>query len=91
MSTHPKKPFIPRDKPKSWIIFICAGLIGLLVAGPIAIGGSILEIRLLGMIGVFLFFLCWAAMAVMFVVGFISKIFGHWKDLQEKDWKDQVW
>ncbi|MDD2272056.1 MAG: hypothetical protein PHP95_02780, partial [Desulfuromonadaceae bacterium] len=29
------KPFIPRDKPKSWIIGILAGLTGLLIAGNI--------------------------------------------------------
>lgn len=85
------KPFIPRDKPKSWIVFICTGLIAVLVAGPIAISGSILEIKSLKMTGVFLFMFCWVTMFVMFVVGMISRIMGKWKNIQEREWKDQVW
>ena len=89
--TKSNKQFIPRDKPKSWIIFICSGLVCLLVASPIAIGGSVLKIKFLQMTGIFLFDLCWSTMAVMFVVGIINRIIGRWKNIEEKDWKDQVW
>lgn len=86
-----KKPFIPRDKPKSWIIFICGVLIGLLVAGPLAILGSALNFWLLKIIGSVLFFACWAIAAIMFFVGIISRISGNWKKLEDRNWKDQVW
>ncbi len=86
-----KKPFIPRNKPKSWIIFICGGFIGLLVASPLAVLGIILNFWFLKVIGTVLFFACGCTMATMFVVGAINRFSGNWKKLEEKDWKDQVW
>jgi len=47
------KPFLPRDKPKSWIVFIICGLAGLLIAGPLMFSGIMFEIEALEFLGVF--------------------------------------
>jgi hypothetical protein len=86
-----KKPFIPKDKPKSWVIFTLACLSGLLVAGPILIGGNILKIKAISTIGMALFILCWSVAAIVWVIYITHFLAGHYKQIEERDWKDQIW
>jgi hypothetical protein len=85
------KPFIPRDKPKSWVLFICAGLIGLLAFGPVIGLGIYLETNWLRRMGVAGFFVCWCVMAVSGVISVVGGLSGRYRNLEPKDWKDQVW
>lgn len=86
-----KKPFLPRDKPKSWTIFIICVLISVLVAGPIVVLGLYLEIRLIELIGRYLFFTCWAIGVVMWCFYMYGLVTGRHRHLPERDWKDQIW
>lgn len=85
------QPFIPRDKPKSWVLFVCAGLSALLVFAPIIGLGILVEahwVRLLGIVG---FVMCWYVMAVAGVIAAVGSFSGRYRDLSTKDWKDQIW
>jgi len=85
------QPFIPRDKPKSWVLFICAGLIVLLVFAPIIGLGIFFEASWVRGLGMFGFFMCWCVMAVAGVISAVGNISGRYRNLSAKDWKDQVW
>ena len=85
-----KKPFFPKDKPKSWVIGITSGLIGILVAGPMMFLGIYIGVGLIKMSGTILFVLCWTVFAVtsvVFVFGFLT---GKYRGLKEKEWSEQV-
>jgi hypothetical protein len=86
-----KKPFFPNDKPKSFVVFLCAGSSALLICGPIMGLGIFFEANWLLNLGELGFLLCW-------VVGFGSGLvlsFGNWsgryEKLEPREWKDQVW
>ena len=85
------QPFIPRDKPKSWVLFICAGLIALLFFAPIIGLGILFEANWLRLLGMFGFFVCWCVGAVAGAVLAVGNFSGRYRDLRAKDWKDQVW
>ena len=85
------QPFIPRDKPKSWVLFICAGLIALLIFGPIIGLGIFIDANWLRQLGMLGFFVCWCVGALTGVVLMVGNLSGRYRDLQAKDWKDQVW
>ena len=91
MKTNVKKPFIPRDKPKSWVIGVLAGLSGLLIAGPILLVASYFRWRLLYYLGAFIFVICWLTFAVMWFVGLAQRLGEKYRQISEKDWRDQVW
>jgi hypothetical protein len=86
-----KRPFIPNDKPKSWVIGILSGIAGLLVAGPFLVTGTHYEITAINEIGQLLFFFCWLSCAIfclIFVVGLSS---GKYKNIEQKEWHKQLW
>ena len=85
------EPFIPRDKPKSWVIFICAGLIGLLGFGPLMFIGAWLHIRLIEWLGNTGFVLSWATMAAMSPILIANTFTGKYRNLKPRPWKEQVW
>jgi hypothetical protein len=85
------EPFIPRDKPKAWVIFICAGLIAVLGFGPLMFIGEWLQIGVLEWIGTTGFLLCWATAAAMSVILIPNTFAGKYRNLQPRPWKEQVW
>ena len=85
------RPFIPRDKPKSWVIFICAGLIGLLGFGPIAFLGAAYEITAAYYLGISGFALCWAVGALTWFVFMAGLLTGKYRNLPARSWSEQVW
>ncbi|WP_027715251.1 hypothetical protein [Desulfuromonas sp. TF] len=91
MMTKQKKPFFPKDKPKSWILYITSGLVGLLVGGPLAYAGGYFEIKYLKIIGTIIFATCWSIMLVMFFVFAFGQASGKYKKMEEKSWKEQEW
>ena len=87
----PKRPFLPRDKPKSWVIFIICCLTGLLVAGPIAVSGIAFQVEALTSVGTAIFWGCWIVGIAMWIVYISRSIAGHYKSIEDRDWDDQVW
>ena len=85
------RPFIPRDKPKSWVIFICGVLIALLGFGPVAMFGGALEIGPLYYLGVAGFVACWVAATVAWLVFIVGLIAGKYRKLPPRPWSEQVW
>jgi len=86
-----KKPFIPRDKPKSWVVFIISVLIAVLVAGPIAIAGIKLELSILESIGYLLFIGSWLVGIVSWFVFSGNTAKGKYKNMRAEKWADQKW
>jgi hypothetical protein len=86
-----KKPFLPRDKPRSWIVAIICGLIGVLVAGPLAIAGITFEISALKEAGTLLFWCSWMVAISMGAVFLSKTIAGRYKSIEARDWSEQVW
>lgn len=85
------KPFIPRDKPKSWIIGILAGLTGLLIAGTLLFVGYFFRLQLLQYLGRTLFVVSWITFALMWLLFIAQSLRGKYKKMSEKEWRDQVW
>ena len=86
-----KKPFIPRDKPKSWCIGIISGLVGLLVAGPIMFAGAYLNFGFAKFVGMFIFVVCVLVFFLMWLVFMVGLASGKYKLVEDKNWKEQVW
>ena len=86
-----KKPFFPKDKPKSWILYITSCLLGLLVGGPIAFAGGYFGIKSIKIIGTIIFVSCWSTMFITFFVFVFGKASGKYKKMEERSWKEQVW
>jgi tellurite resistance protein TehA-like permease len=85
------KPFIPRDKPKSWVVFNSAGLSGLFVAAPLIVTGSALSLPWLSAVGYILFVSCALVGFLMWFVFVGGMLRGKYKSISEKSWRDQVW
>ncbi len=86
-----KKPFIPRDKPKSWVIGILSGLCGLLIAGPLMFLGYFLKLKFLRYVGISLFMGCWFTFALMWLLFVLRLLLRKYKKIIDKEWQDQVW
>jgi len=89
--TASKEPFLPRDKPRSWIVGIICGLIGVLIAGPLAFAGIAFEISALKEAGTLLFWCCWIVAIAMGAVFLSKTITGRYKSIEARDWSKQVW
>ena len=75
--------FIPRDKPKSWVVFVLSALLGLafgLCAFIAAVYGwpTVKGIFIAG------FVICWAVGAIASVICGIGMAIGRYGDLQEQ-------
>jgi putative Mn2+ efflux pump MntP len=53
--------------------------------------GKYFQIEFIAYIGIVLFFLCGATSFFMGFVMMANNFNGTYKDVKEKDWKDQVW
>jgi hypothetical protein len=85
-----KKPFIPRDKPKSWVVFVLSALLGL------AFGLCVFAAASYGWPIAKAFFIagfaaCWALGAFAGLICGIGMATGRYGNLQEKPWREQVW
>ena len=84
--------FIPKNKPKFWVIGILAGLSALfstaLSFGAVWLGIPIPIVKAL-LIPVFA--ICWATFAVSWVGFAIGMLSGRYRNLTEKPWREQEW
>ena len=86
-----RKPFFPRDKPKSWVVGLTSILAGLLVAAPLTISGFVFEIKVLEVAGRSLIWCFWTVAVVMWPVYTFRWIAGHYKGISSRDWSEQIW
>ena len=85
-----KRPFIPNDKPRFWVLFVLAGLSGMAV-GLVGFGAAWFELRWLALPMMFLFVCCWLVAAISwfgYVFGFLT---GRYRNLSSRPWAEQVW
>ncbi len=85
-----RKSFIPRDKPKSWVVFVVSALLGL-AFGLSAFAAAAYDLPIVKAIFIAGFVACWAVVAVAGVTCGIGMATGRYADLQERPWQDQVW
>ena len=81
----------PIGKPKSFVLFVAATLLAMLLFAPLAIVGLSLEkvpLFLAGTAGVALTALTGAFMALLFAAGLYA---GRYRDLHPAPWREQVW
>lgn len=84
------KSFIPRDKPKSLVIFILSLLTGLLIAVPLAIISILIKIKILAYASKYLLIFCGTVCLIMWIIFFFKGLNGEYKNVDSKPWKDQL-
>jgi len=85
-----KKPFIPRDKPKSWVVFVLSALLGL-AFGLGAFAAASYGWPFGKAIFIAGFAACWAVGALAGLTCGIGMATRRYRNLQEKPWREQVW
>ena len=91
MPNDDKKPFIPSDKPKSWVVLLIAILVGLLIGGPILFVSVIYDLSFLRAIGMIIFVGAWTTGVVMACVFVLGVLRGKYGDIRDRPWSEQVW
>ena len=82
--------FIPRDKPRLWVVFVLACLIGMGV-GLLAFGAAWLELSWLALPLFAVFATCWTVAAVSWLGFAFGMLTGRYRNLSSRPWKHQVW
>ena len=85
-----KKPFIPLDKPKSWVIFICASLLSI-AFGLLGFVIAMFGLKLIAIFPIALFAVCWFIGAISWLVFIFGLISGRYINLKPKPWSEQIW
>ncbi len=85
-----KRPFIPRDKPRFWVLFVLAGLSGMGV-GLIGFGAAWFEQRWLASPMMLLFACCWLVAAVSWLGFIFGLLTGRYRNLSPRPWAEQIW
>ena len=85
-----KKPFITRNKPKSWVVCICAGLIGMAI-GLIGFIFAWLGFKTIQAITIGFFVFCLFTFATSWLVFAFRLVSGRYINLQSKPWSEQIW
>lgn len=86
-----KRSFIPRDKPKSWVLMMIGILVALIIGAPIIWLGDYLDFRFVEVAGFAIFYLGWLlgiSMSIVFAYGSLSGKYGR---LETRNWSAQVW
>jgi hypothetical protein len=85
-----ERPFFPINQPKFAVVFVTAGLIGMLI-GLIGFTAGWFRIIWLMKTMIWLFMICWAIAAISFI-GFVSgMITGRYRKMEPRSWKKQIW
>jgi hypothetical protein len=90
MTSAAKRPFIPQDKPKSFVIFTLAGLVGLGV-GLLAFAFGTLGFNVGYLVAIALFVVCWVVGALFLLLFTVRTMAKEYEDLQPKPWREQKW
>jgi membrane protein implicated in regulation of membrane protease activity len=84
------KPFIPLNKPRSWVIFICACLLGIAL-GLLGFIFTWLGFKVVAVFLIALFLLSWVVSFISWLVFISGLISGRYINIQDKQWSEQVW
>ena len=84
------RPFIPRDKPKSFVIFSLAGLVGL-GAGLVGYGLGSLGFEGGQWVAIAIFTVCWAVGAGALLLYTVQYLSGAYEKLEPRPWSEQKW
>jgi ABC-type multidrug transport system fused ATPase/permease subunit len=82
--------FIPRNKPKSAIVFCLAWLVALFV-GTLRIGADSLSWPMLSSLLLFIYYVFAVIGFLAAALGFYRRITGKYSNISEKSWSEQVW
>lgn len=85
------KSIIPRNKPKSLVLCIIAGAVGLFVAGPAVYAGTLFGCQLQAVLGRFLLAACAGTFAFMWSLFMAGSVTGKYEKLEAQDWTHQKW
>ena len=85
-----KRPFIPPDKPRSWVISVLATLIGF-SAGLLIFILSMLGVELLIYMAEAFFVGCAVVAMGFWIVFAIRSLCGQYRHLEAKPWAKQKW
>ncbi len=85
-----RKPFFPNDKPRSWVIGISAGLLGMAFGG-LGFLGYFLNVKAISIISVIFFGICWAVAFAMILLFNIKFFTGRYRKMEPSSWKDRPW
>jgi len=84
------KPFIPLNKPRSWVIYICACLLGIAL-GLLGFIFTWLGFKVAAIFLIALFVLSWVISFISWLVFISGLISGRYINIQHKQWSEQVW
>jgi hypothetical protein len=84
------EPFFPTDKPRSWVIAVSSGLLGLLM-GLCAFGADWFEFQFLKTIFVYGFVACWVTLAIFGLILLVGLVSGKYQEIEPRPWSEQVW
>ena len=85
-----RRPFLPENKPRSWVIGVSAGLLGLFF-GLLAFAAAWFELQTLKSLLLVLFAACWVVFAASWLVFAAKLASGRYASVQSRPWREQVW
>jgi hypothetical protein len=84
------QPFIPTNKPRSWVIFNCACLLGI-AFGLLGFVFTWVGLNVVAFLPISLFAISWLVAAIFWLVFMSGLLSGRYTKLQHKKWSEQVW
>jgi hypothetical protein len=85
-----RKPFIPRDKPKSWVLLTLTCLSGLGV-GVLMFVAYWLELPRVAELLRIVFICCWVVGAICAAGFLVNLVRGKYHNLRSLPWAEQQW
>jgi hypothetical protein len=82
--------FIPRDKPRFWVLGVLAALSGLFF-GLVAFISSAMNLPMLKNIFVVPFMACWLVFAISWLGFLFGLLTGRYHQMEPRPWSEQVW
>ncbi len=90
MGSEGKRSFIPRDRPRSWVILVVACLGGFLFGASSALLESSLGVSF-GRLPVVVLAVCVPIAVLSAAVYLHGLLVGRYRDIRARPWRDQVW
>ncbi len=84
------RPFLPMDKPRSWVVFNLAVLVGLAL-GLLGAAAAWLNLAFALSVLETLFFACWLVAAISWLGFRLGMSSGRYHNLPARPWREQVW
>lgn len=82
---------VRRNMPKSWGVFVVAGLVAQVIILPIGLLSFNLGWRWLFVLSLWAFAICWLVAAAFGIFSLVRLLSGAYHQIEERSWGDQVW